>query len=60
MPDQNPTPQYDIPDSVADQGPNGLLETTSFPQRLTKDRLLLSSKGEQGKLYHQHLRWPRA
>lgn len=46
---QNQTPQYDIPDSFADQGPNGLLETTTFPQRITKDRLLLSSKGEQGK-----------
>lgn len=49
---QNQTPQYDIPDSFADQGPSGLLETTTFPQRLTRDRLLLSSKGEQGKFCH--------
>lgn len=49
LPDQNRTPQYDVPDGFTDQGPNGLLETSSFPQRITKDRLLLSSKGEQGK-----------
>ena len=47
----NQTPQYDIPDSFADQGPNGLLEKTTFPQRITRDRLLLSSKGEQGKFF---------
>ena len=45
-----PTPQYDIPDGS--RGPSGLLESSSFSPRLTRDRLLLSSKGEQGKFIH--------
>lgn len=36
--------------SDRDSATPGLLETSTMPQRLTRDRLLLSSKGEQGML----------